>query len=40
MTENRLWNEPQAHNTTKCEESRPIMEKEMCINPLLMHIHN
>ena len=40
VTEILLWNEPQVIKTNKSEESRPIMEWKMCINPLIMHIYN
>ena len=29
-----------SYKTTKSEESRPIMQRKMCLNPLIMHTHN
>ena len=39
VTENRLWTGPHVIKTTKFEESRPIMEILICINPLINHAY-
>ena len=39
MTENRLWTGPQVIKTTKFEESRTIMERQICKNPLIIHAY-
>ena len=39
VTENSLWTGPRVIKTTKFEESRSIMERKICVNPLINHAY-